>query len=192
MLTTVIYQTLENRENEEEVVNHGPYFCSEFNPDNTLKKGVKEPWLGEGYYFWDSRIEDAEWWGETVYKGAGYYICRTTYDQHSHLLFDLVGITLHFDEFVKCAELIKEKRRLRTIKFPVVLSYLKKLKSFTYKAIRVMPYPKFNRDSDIVFPKETIGLGRLEKIQVCFFDKELLSAPYELVAKSPSVNDQTI
>ena len=108
------------------------------------------------------------------------------------MLFDLVGITLHFDEFVKCAELIKEKRRLRTIKFPVVLSYLKKLKSFTYKAIRVMPYPKFNRDSDIVFPKETIGLGRLEKIQVCFFDKELLSAPYELVAKSPSVNDQTI
>ena len=109
MLSTEIFQTLEYRGNETEVVKHGPYFCCARNSDGTMKYGTKEPWLGEGYYFWDTRISDAQWWGETVYKNTGYIICKTTYDQHSPLLYDLLGIAKHFDEFIECAKLIKNK-----------------------------------------------------------------------------------
>lgn len=51
MKLTDIYQTLENRQNYSEIENNGPYFCSEKDENGILKKGVKEPWLGEGYYF---------------------------------------------------------------------------------------------------------------------------------------------
>lgn len=82
MKLTNIYQALENRENDEEVEEHGPFFCSEVESSGNMKKGVREPWLGSGYYFWDSRIEDAKWWGETVYRRNGYVVYHTMYDQH--------------------------------------------------------------------------------------------------------------
>lgn len=138
MKTTDIYQTLEDRQNDEEVEDHGPYFCSERYANGILKSGTKEPWLGEGYYFWDTRIADARWWGDTVYSRKGYIICKTTYDQNSPLLYDLVGDIRQFDEFIDCAELIKKKLNLKTVKFPVVLAYMKKENvDFNYKAIRV-------------------------------------------------------
>ncbi len=67
MKYTNIYQALENRNNDEFVEEHGPFFCSLVDTHGKVKNGVKEPWLGAGYYFWDSRIEDAKWWGATVY-----------------------------------------------------------------------------------------------------------------------------
>lgn len=51
MKTTEIYQTLEDRQNYEEVEQHGPYFCSVTYPNGIRKKGSKQPWLGSGYYF---------------------------------------------------------------------------------------------------------------------------------------------
>lgn len=191
MKTTDIYQTLEDRQNYEDVERHGPYFCSARYADGVLKSGVKEPWLGEGYYFWDSRIADARWWGDTVYSKKGYIICHTTYDQHSPLLYDLVGDVKQFDEFVKCAELIKAKRRVKTVSFPVVLSYIKRLPEFAYKAIRVWPRPL---STDIVarFPDNKLVLGKADKIQICFFDKTLLINPYEVVEKKTFVANQTI
>lgn len=192
MRNTDIYQTLEDRSNDIEVENHGPFFCSEREPDGSLKKGVKEPWLGAGYYFWDSRQEDAKWWGDVVYKTNGYIVCKTTYDQHSPLLYDLVGIINHFDEFVECAKLIKERRCVKTIKFPVVLSYLKKLESFKYKAIRVWPSPHRYNNSCVEFPNNKVVLEKTEKIQICFFDKTLLTEPFKVVYRSVFTENQTI
>ena len=97
MRDTDIYQTLEDRQNYGEVEEHGPFFCYVRDDNGIPKSGVKEPWLGEGYYFWDTRITDAQWWGDTVYSQKGYIICHTTYDQHSPLLYDLVGDMKHFD-----------------------------------------------------------------------------------------------
>ena len=64
----------------------------------------------------------------------GYIICHTTYDKHSPLLYDLVGGMKHFDEFVECAELIKEKFDTKRVSFSTVLTYMKKLPEFDYKA----------------------------------------------------------
>ena len=61
MKSANIYQTLEDRDNYEYVKKHGPLFCHERYSNGNLKKGIKEPWLGPGYYFWDTRIEDAQW-----------------------------------------------------------------------------------------------------------------------------------
>ncbi len=188
-----IYQTLEDRQNYEEIEAHGPYFCSERYQNGILKKGVKEPWLGEGYYFWDSRISDAQWWGDTIYSKKGYVICHTTYDQHSKWLYDLVGDVQQFDEFVKFAELIRAERNIKTVKFPVVLAYMKKeVAEFNYKAIRVWPHPKTFEKTSINFPDENMILCKADKIQICFFDKTLLSAPFRIVKKKTFTANQTI
>lgn len=193
MKTTDIYQTLEDRQNDEEVEDHGPYFCSERYANGILKSGTKEPWLGEGYYFWDTRIADARWWGDIVYSRKGYIICKTTYDQNSPLLYDLVGDIRQFDEFIDCAELIKKKLNLKTVKFPVVLAYMKKENvDFNYKAIRVWPHPNTFEKTPIRFPDAKVVLCKPDKIQICFFDKTLLTEPYRIVGEKAFTANQTI
>jgi hypothetical protein len=191
MRLTDIYQTLEDRHNEEYVVSHGPFLCKERTKDGKRKGGIKEPWLGEGYYFWDTRIEDAQWWGDTVYKKKGYFICHTQYDQRSELLFDIVGDISQFDEFINCAKLIMEMNKIDHVSFPTVLHYLKNTSDFKYKAIRVWPFPPKIEKTNINFPDDKMGLAKLSKIQICFFDKTLLTYPYELISDSDMV-DQTI
>lgn len=66
--------------------------------------------------------------GAILFTAEGYIICKTTYDQNSPLLYDLVGDIRQFDEFIDCAELIKKKLNLKTVKYPVVLAYMKKEK----------------------------------------------------------------
>ncbi len=185
MKYTDIYQTLEDRQNYDDVEEHGPYFCCARDANGIPKNGVKEPWLGEGYYFWDTRIADARWWGDTIYckKGKGYIICHTTYDQHSPLLYDLVGDVKLFDEFVECAELIKTRLNTDIVSFPVVLTYMKKLPKFDYKAIRVWPHPQTFEKTAVRFPGNKLILRKADKIQVCFFDKTLLNNPYKMVEK---------
>ena len=175
------------------VEDHGPYFCSERYANGILKKGIKEPWLGEGYYFWDTRIADARWWGDTVYSRNGYIICKTTYDQNSPLLYDLVGDIRQFYEFIECAELIRKKLNLTTIKFPVVLAYMKKENAdFNYKAIRVWPHPNTFGKTPVRFPDAKVVLCKPDKIQICFFDKTLLTEPYRIVWKKTFTANQTI
>ena len=196
MKYTDIYQTLEDRQNDEYIKKNGPFFCSARCPDGRLKTGIKAPWLGEGFYFWDTRIEDAQWWGDTIYERRGYVICHTKYDQHSPLLYDLVGDVRQFDEFVKCAKFIQEQRNLSYITFPAVLAFLKKSSDFNFKAIRVWPYPKNMETTTIQFPRNSSGktavLAKNDKIQICFFDKTLLTEPYQIVQKKTFAANQTI
>lgn len=187
-----IYQTLEDRQNDGEVEAHGPYFCSLRGVDGAPKTGVREPWLGEGYYFWDSRIADAQWWGDTVYGQKGYIICHTTYDQHSPLLYDLVGDVVQLDEFLQCANLIRTQLRQTKVSFPVVLEYLKSKTPFYYKAIRVWPQSRNQGKTNVTFPGDKIVLGMPHRIQICFFDKTLLNNPYRIVEKKPFLASQTI
>lgn len=186
-----IYQTLEDRQNDQDVEEHGPYFCSSVDADGNPKSGVREPWLGEGYYFWDSRIANAMWWGDTVYSSKGYIICHTTYDQHSPLLFDMVGDVTQLDDFVKCAEFIKKQNKVAGVSFPVVIAYMKKLPEFYYKAIRVCPHPKTINEV-VRFPGSKSVLCMADKIQICFFDKTLLNHPFKIVHRGVSTANQTI
>jgi hypothetical protein len=191
-----IYQTIEDRNDDDDVLNHGPYFCSKKGSNGKLKTGIKEPWLGEGYYFWDTNIEDAEWWGKTVYnkEGKNYIVCHTKYDQHSPLLYDLLGDIEQFNEFVDIAKFILEKKKLEKIKFVKVLDYLKKAPHFSYKAIRVYPCPEHQKETNVVFPesKYRIIFRPINKVQVCFFDKTLLTEPYSIIKRGVYIENQTI
>ena len=186
-----IYQTLEDRGNYEEIKAHGPYFCSIYDSNGKLKQGTKEPWLGEGYYFWDTRINDAHWWGKQIYRWAGYVICESQYDQNSGLLYDLLGKLDLFDDFIKCAHFIKQQRNIDKVSFPLVLEYLKTKTDFPYKAIRVWPDPTLqgiDTKSGIFFPGEKANLRSIEKVQICFFDSTLLSYPYTIAAVASAKN----
>ncbi|MFC2440005.1 MAG: hypothetical protein ACFNVH_04205 [Segatella maculosa] len=197
MKYTNIYQTLEDRKNVNEIEAHGPYFCTIRDAEDQIKTGVKTPWLGEGYYFWDSRKEDAHWWGKTVYckNGKGYVVCETTYDAHSPFLYDLVGDLTAFDEFVEIANRIKNKWHLRHISFPIVIEYLKRHTTFEYKAIRVCPVLTHNK-TKIHFPHQknrpTVFLEQMEKVQLCFFDRTLLRRPFKVIEVYSYDNNYTI
>lgn len=180
---TNIFQTLEDRENYEEIESHGPYFCSLYDSAGKLKSGIRTPWLGEGFYLWDTLIEDARWWGRQAYKESGYVICGTRYDQSSPLLFDMVGIISHYEDFIKCAEVIKKEKGLERVSFPIVLHYLKQNPNFGFKAIRVrpMPYRGGEDSTNIYFPGNTAEVATFDKVQICFFDKTLLTEDFKLI-----------
>ncbi len=36
-------------------------------------------WLGKGYYFWDSTVNMAHWWGKLRFNGD-YSICKSSFD----------------------------------------------------------------------------------------------------------------
>ena len=195
MKSVSIYQTLEDRGNYQEVEQHGPYMCYTKDSNGNYKTGTKTPWLGEGYYFWDSFIDDAHWWGRTAYKknGSPYIIGKTTYDQHSPLLFDTVSDPLLLRELIELAEVLKTKLNIKCASFPLLLGYLKKTHGFKYKAIRVHPDPiEYHIKAKIKFPGNMYVLNKMEKIQICFFDKTLLTEPFRIVYPQIITEDYAI
>lgn len=190
MEKTTIYQTLEDRDNDEEVQAHGPYWCDLYEADGKKKEGIKEPWLGAGYYFWDTLIEDAHWWGRTIYPKKGYIVCQSQYDSHSPHLFDLVGNVSHSREFVDCVAVMKSNGKGQKRSFPQVLAYLKQHADFRYKAIRARPHPLKFVSANIYFPGGQMELEKLDKVQICFFDKSLFIAPFEIVERSAGLSIQ--
>ena len=198
MKLTRIYQTLENRGNQLDVESHGPYWCSLCDKDGNLKRGIREPWLGEGYYFWDSIIKDAHWWGKTACSG-NYYICQTEYDQHSPDLLDAVGDMETLESLAKAASLLREELQVSSITFPTLLHYLKKMDSFHYHAIRVSPRASRYSQSELpiaYFPSNPgnapLAIYPNDKVQICFFDKQLLVHPYKIIYPEPLSDDYTI
>lgn len=195
MRNTAIYQTLEDRGNYDEVESHGPYFCSAIDSKGNQKSGIKIPWAGEGYYFWDSLIEDAHWWGKVSYKNYGneYIIGQTFYDSHSPLMFDTLGDIGAYRQIEECAVLLKEKKALSSVTLPMVLEILKCSKGFNYKAIRIHPDPiRLVSQSNILFPSNKFVLNRISRVQICFFDKTLLTNPFKVVYKSSLPKNYTI
>ena len=58
-MSTTAYQTLEDRDNPDEIETNGSYRCRSSNA-----------WLGIGYYFWDSNAQWANEWGEKSYSNS--------------------------------------------------------------------------------------------------------------------------
>ena len=68
MKDKILYQTLDDNDNADYVEQNAPFPCDR-----------KNSWLGTGYYFWDTFIENAHWWGEVNYKNS-YIICKAVCD----------------------------------------------------------------------------------------------------------------
>jgi hypothetical protein len=89
-----LYQTLEDRGNPVWVEDNGPLRCNRGNA-----------WLGDGYYFWDSHIQLAHYWGE-MYK-KGYMICAAS-AVLDHTCWDLHNNANHRIEFEEIYNLLIE------------------------------------------------------------------------------------
>ena len=136
MKNTKIYQTLKDRENPDEVERNGPFPCNWGNS-----------WLGDGYYFWDTFIENAHWWGE-VHCDDCYIICEAIVNLDDENCFDLVGNTKHLEDFGNSIDFMKSKG-LITSKTTVsrVLKFMQDNDLFlNYKAIRAYGINSKRRD----------------------------------------------
>src|SRR5258706_7403810 len=123
----ILYQTLEDRNNPDDIEEYGPFKCTSPNA-----------WLGFGYYFWDSHIELGHWWGRlSFYKN--YVICkaRAIYDE---FCWDFQGNGLHRIEFEKiCNEMVDSGMTSKeNLLVPQVIEFFKSHNKFTYTSIRAL------------------------------------------------------
>ncbi len=171
-----VYQTLRNKDNPEEVERDGPFPCNWPNA-----------WLGKGYYFWETFINSAHWWGKAHCEGE-YFICESACIITDDNCFDLVGNTLHLMEFsdaiddMKAKGLINDKTTVTR-----VLNYLRNdIKVLKTEAIRAVGYTSIGEKKNSEFIKRMLFevpreykpehyLIYAPAIQICFFKKTSLS-----------------
>lgn len=164
----IAYQTLEDRDNADEVERDGPYMCKS-----------KNAWLTEGYYFWDDNIDFAKDWGK-VYRDRGCIIieCKLNFSR----LLDLVGSTSSHKEFEQLFKVVQERGGNKDRwKFGDIVRFLREMNKkrsgvFPYEGIRVEDYPKtalriYYSDKG----QEFMLCGK--RIQICLFAKNSLILP---------------
>lgn len=165
-----IYQTLEDRDNPKYIETHGPFICNN-----------KSAWLGPGYYFWESFIENAHFWGH-VYNNR-YVICQASYNFCEERCFNLIDNPDHLKMFNETKLLLAEKG-LATEKTTVarIIVYLKDiLKIFAFEACRVYGVNSKSGSSNYSnrtffnFKRENQYLDSIPAIQVCFYSKNYIT-----------------
>lgn len=168
MKRKTIFQTLENRENPDDIENQGPFLCT------------RKPWLGKGYYFGDTFIELAHWWGRQGYDG-NYVICQSQIDYNPEDIFDLVGDTEQISEFRNYVKILKECYKGEFLTVGFVIEHMKRtMKSFTYSVILANPIDTVKCDSELkalrlpfVFHNSAY-LDMVPPIQLCIIDKKYI------------------
>lgn len=182
-----LYQTLADKENPEYVEQNGPFECSK-----------KNAWFGNGFYFWDTFIENAHWWGEISYNNS-YIITSGKCDFDREKCFDLTGSdTSHNIIFCDALKIIQESQILEKITVPRVIEFLKMNTQFTFEAIRGYGINTISPNGD--FKKYVkrlnfkIGsfqyLDYLPAIQICLLEKKSLNyREHKIVYPEIYVND---
>lgn len=191
MTTRKAYQTLEDRGNPEEIESKGPFLCNR-----------PKAWLGEGYYFWDSFINNAHWWGK---KGAcyvrGYIICESSYELNEKC-FDLHDNPQHMSYFENVIRLMTKQRLYQKDKTTVarIIEFVKQNTSFSeaYEAIRVNGTNsvalKSHFSSKIPFKsgKNYQYLDISPAIQICFFNKSSLNRKDFKIVYPPEYSEEYV
>ena len=158
-----VYQTLEDRDNPNWVEDNGPLRCDWPNT-----------WLGSGYYFWDTFIENAHWWGEVRINGD-YMICEAQFDFDTSTCFDLVGHTSHMDDFFNSIELMKSKKLVdRKTTVARVIEFMRSINAFDYNAMRACGIKSKSKKSNQYVLNFEVGkpqfLDYRPAIQICFYN----------------------
>ena len=119
-----LYHTIRRERYIAASVQNAPYLCE------------KNPWLGIGYYFWDSFVELAHWWGETHYHG-NYLITEIPYSFKENEVYDLVSNTDQIKEFANYIEMLERKYN-EEVTVCKAIEHMKKHTNFLkqYKDIR--------------------------------------------------------
>lgn len=173
MSIKTVYQTLEDRGTDlERLEANGPYLCD-----------WENSWLGDGYYFWDTFIDNAHWWGREARRyRSGYIICKAICDFNDTECLDLYGNLEQLAMFREAYELMKAQTLAdQTTTVKQVFSFLKEVtNSFNFIAVRAnglksrSPQSIFN--ASLFFESEKPqSLDLVPTVQICFYRKESLN-----------------
>lgn len=174
MQVKTLYQTLKDKNGPDYIEDNAPFKCK-----------WENAWLGEGYYFWDTFIENAHWWGK-VRHGQSYVICKAECDFDIDLCYDLVGNTEHMLDFDKSIQLMKSQKLFdKNTTVSRIINFLqKKVAGFRFEAIRVYgiksisehreEYEKYKHRLIFEVSKPQY-LDYKPAIQLCLFNKNSLN-----------------
>ncbi len=162
MIFSELYQTIDNKGTPDSILRNGPIYCE------------RDPWLGKGFYFWDTFIEVAHWWGHVRYKD-NYIICSANIHVNQGECLDLHGNMQQLKYFKKCIREIEAKFGEQvTVSF--VIEYLKYAAHFPFKVIRA----RTESCGGESFPRKyvrsyTQELMLTQAVQICVIDKSLVN-----------------
>lgn len=171
-MNTIGHHTCANRNDKPFILQNAPFY-SEFN-----KEQDKIPFLGGGYYFWDTNPEAAHFWGENHYKG-NYFIYECVLNIEDDKFLDLVGSR---KDMIKLKMLIAKFAFVfegEDVCLGEMLEYFKNLDNlspgiFPIDAVRAIDSAKRKKESDIMYfnkyKKHYIDL--FPRLIICFYRKK--------------------
>lgn len=176
-MTDILYQTLEDRNNPDEVEQHGPYKCTR-----------SDAWLGHGYYFWHHFIGFAHRWGKVAYAD-NYMICsQTGFVYGNPEVLDLVGDLLMIDVIDQYTTSLKKAYNQESMLVHTVLEHMKSIGALTnYKAVRIegreSMMGSYNvRSHRLPFKKGEDSYFEMKPpVQVCVYDKSILDNDFRVI-----------
>lgn len=178
-MNTIGHHTCANRNGNTYILQNAP-FPSEFN-----KEANKIPFLGGGYYFWDTNPDAAHFWGKSHYK-ENYSIFECVLNIEDNKFLDLVGSR---KDMIKLRELIdKFSKKIvgGNLSLGEILELFKKINNlypnfFNYDALRAIDSSTPKRNEDIIYfnnnKKHYIDL--CPRLIICLYRKNpvLLRSP---------------
>ena len=176
-MADILYQTLADRNNPDEVEQHGPYKCTR-----------NDAWLGHGYYFWHQFIGFAHRWGKVAHDD-NYMICRQTgYVYRNTEVLDLVGDLEMIDAVEQYANSLKQTCHQQSMLVRTVLEHMKRIGAMSdYKAVRIEGRESmmgiYNQRSHRLFFKkgDNSYFDTKPPVQVCVYDKSILNDDYRVI-----------
>jgi hypothetical protein len=164
----ILFQTVEDRDNADYIESNAPFICNATNA-----------WLGKGYYFWDTLIQNAHWWGNVRY-GENYVIMEYNCDSFLEgKCFDLYGNMEHLKHFNEIIDYLNSQNlSTKTATVAKVIEYLKDKTDLTSIYDSVRAYGHFSKSVKNFIPFEECKkyyLERLPAVQICLFHKKSLN-----------------
>lgn len=165
---SILYQTLEDCDNVDYVEANGPF------PGN-----VRNPWLGKGYYYWDTFVNSAHFWGRVSYLNAvkRYLIAQSEVSLPSDKVLNLLepkDLTLFSAWRDEYAQTFPNSK----VTIERVLTHAEDIMGtkFPYIAIRAEFRECVNiRDfQDRIYPNGKAYLDLKPPIQICIKDKNVI------------------
>ena len=191
MAKKILYQTLENRDNPDYVEKWGPFVCKWPNT-----------WLGTGYYYWDTFLVNAHWWGNNRYN-SNHIICQCECDFDVEKCYDLVGCPEQLLDFDDCVQDLRRKNLLtnETTVARVIAHMKDTLKIFQFEAIRVYGINSISdkKENDGYIYRLHFEVGRPQyldvkpAIQICIYKKNGLGLKnYHIIFPDEFNNDYVV
>lgn len=139
------------------------------------KQTKNEPYLGDGYYFWDDNLPLAEWWGRCHYQDS-YTILEYDLDLFGDHFLDLVGSRQDFMYFQALVDRIRQQPDCENFGVYKCIDLLLKIErskqgTFPIRIIRAMDISHIN---GIQFANNKRGRMLLDpRIIICFLIKRI-------------------